>query len=149
MLALTIVLAVLLGLFAALYFLQRSQAKRPAKQLEKLNHEQRTQIVTMSFPSQANQALVREINRFLMGKQKTEQAWRAEELRLQETISNISHDMRTPLTAILGYIHLINSGNLSEEERQRYLSIIEARAKALQRLLLDFYDLSRLDEGGY
>ena len=149
MVYLTIALLALALLFAALYFLQRSQAKRLAKQLETLNKEQRTQIVTMSFPSRVNQDLVREINRFLLDKQETERNWRTEELRLQEMISNISHDMRTPLTAVLGYIHLINTSELSEAERQRYLSIIEARAKSLQRLLLDFYDISRMEEGSY
>lgn len=149
MVYLTIALLALALLFAALYLLQRSQAKRLAKQLETLNKEQRTQIVTMSFPSRVNQDLVREINRFLLDKQETERNWRTEELRLQEMISNISHDMRTPLTAVLGYIHLINTSELSEAERQRYLGIIEARARTLQRLLLEFYDLSRMDEGSY
>lgn len=149
MVYLAIALLVLAMLFAALYFLQRSQAKRLTKQLEALNKEQRTQIVTMSFPSRVNQNLVQEINRFLLDKQETERNWRTEELRLQEMISNISHDMRTPLTAVLGYIRLINTSELSEAERQRYLSIIEARAKSLQRLLLDFYDLSRMEEGSY
>lgn len=149
MLILVISLSLVTALFSVLYFLQRAQAKRLAKQLEKLNNEQRTQIVTMSYPSKTNQELVRQINRFLLDKQETEQTWHREERQLQERISNISHDMRTPLTAILGYIHLINTGNLSEVERQRYLSIIEARAKSLQRLLGDFYDLSRMDEGSY
>lgn len=89
----------------------------------------------MSFPSRVNQDLVREINPFLLDKQETERNWRTEELRLREMISNISHDMRTPLTAVLGYIHLINTSELSEAERQRYLGIIEARARTLQRLL--------------
>lgn len=129
MVYLMITLLALALLFAALYLLQRSQTKRLTKQLETLNKEQRTQIVTMSFPSRVNQDLVREINRFLLDKQETERKWRTEELRLQEMISNISHDMRTPLTAVLGYIRLINTGELSEAERQRYLSIIEARKK--------------------
>ena len=149
MLVLAIVFIILCVCFAALYFLQRSQTKQLARQLKKLNSEKRTQIVTMSFPSEANQDLVREINHFLLEKQKTEQRCRAEEIRLQETISNISHDMRTPLTAILGYINLINSGQISEGEREKYLTIIEARAKSLQRLILDFYDISRMDEGSY
>ena len=149
MLIVVIVFIILCIGFAVLYFLQHEQTKRLAKQLEKLNNEKRTQIVTMSFPSEANQDLVREINRFLLDKQKTEQMWRTEELRLQEMISNISHDMRTPLTAILGYIHLINSEKTSDEEKEKYLAIIEARAKTLQRLILDFYDISRIDEGNY
>lgn len=149
MLIVTIILLALAALFGVLYCLQRTQVRQLARRLKKLNDEQRTQLVTMSFPSRANQELVCEIDHFLLDKQHTQQVWHREELRLQEAISNISHDMRTPLTAILGYIHLINTGDLSDSERQRYLSIIEARARTLQRLLLDFYDLSRMDEGSY
>lgn len=75
-------------------------------------------IVTMSFPSRGNQDLVREINCFLLEKQETERNWRTEELRLQEIISNISHDMRTSLTAVLGYIHLINTSELSMKKEK-------------------------------
>lgn len=78
MVYLTIALLALALLFAAMYLLQRSQAKRLTKQLETLNKEQRTQIVTMSFPSRVNQDLVREINCFLLDKQETERKWRTE-----------------------------------------------------------------------
>lgn len=144
MMILAAISAVLAAGFALLYLLQRAQARRLTRQLQKL---ERGQLVTMSFPSPTNQALVREINRFLLEDQRAEQLRRREELHLQEMISNISHDMRTPLTAILGYIHLINSADVTPEERQRYLLIVENRARSLQRLLVDFYDLSRVSDG--
>lgn len=149
MLVCVIVFLVTAVLFACLYFFQRAEAKWLTKQLEKLNEEERIQTVTVSLPSRTNQELVREINRFLAERQEAERLRRVDELRLQEMISNVSHDMRTPLTAILGYIRLINGGEITEEERRRYLEIIEARAIALRKLVSDFYDLSRMDEGSY
>lgn len=149
MLILAIVLAVLLVCFILAYAFQLHQAKGLTKQLQKMNDEHRKQIVTMSFPTEANQNLLGEINRLILETQKTEQNCQAMEKRLQELVSNVSHDLRTPLTAILGYIGLINSGDLSEADTKKYLRIIEQRAKTLQNLILSLYDVSRLDEGKY
>jgi signal transduction histidine kinase len=44
---------------------------------------------------------------------------------------------------------LVNQGDISEQERDKYTRIVETRGRALNRLVQDFYDLSRLDEGEY
>ncbi|MEG1748025.1 MAG: histidine kinase dimerization/phospho-acceptor domain-containing protein, partial [Oscillospiraceae bacterium] len=64
-------------------------------------------------------------------------------------IANVSHDLRTPLTSILGYLQLLEGDTLTPEERAEYLAVIESRAKALQSLITGFYDLSRLEGEGY
>lgn len=76
-------------------------------------------------------------------------AWREQEKSLRRQISNISHDLRTPLTSILGYLQLLEDPNLPEEERREYLRVIESRSKALQNLITGFYELSRLEGGEY
>jgi len=129
--------------------LQQLQVRKLTAKLRRLNDEQRTEYLTTVVPSKANHDLVLEINRFIEHKNQTLQQYRIKDLAYQQAISNISHDMRTPLTAILGYIRLLDNTELSEAERQAYLSIVQERARSLQRLILDFYDLSRLDEGEY
>lgn len=64
-------------------------------------------------------------------------------------MSEISHDLRTPLTSILGYIELAKDATLPEEERQEYLAIVERRANTLQQLVTGVYELSRIDEERY
>ena len=73
---------------------------------------------------------------------------RQERQRRQE-IANISHDLRTPLTSILGYLQMIKSESTTPEERAEYLAIVESRAHALKALVTGFYDLSCLEAGGY
>lgn len=68
---------------------------------------------------------------------------------LKEAVTNISHDLRTPLTSILGYLQLLEGDSLTVEERREYLGIVRGRAKALQSLITSFYDLSRLEGGEY
>ncbi|MCM3767267.1 cell wall metabolism sensor histidine kinase WalK [Neobacillus niacini] len=64
----------------------------------------------------------------------------------KKMISNISHDLRTPLTSMLGYVEMLKDDqSLSEEERQEYLSIISAKGEFLVDLLEEFYHFSKLD----
>jgi signal transduction histidine kinase len=149
MLILAATLGTAAAVFAVLFAIQIAQNKRLSRKLKTLNDESRAQLVTMSFPSKSNEELVIEINRLLRAKEAQTQAYRVNEQKLQQAISNISHDMRTPLTAVLGYIRLINRSSISEAERTNYMRIVETRARSLQRLIQDFYDLSRLDAGEY
>ncbi|WP_242958356.1 sensor histidine kinase [Clostridium cavendishii] len=68
---------------------------------------------------------------------------------LRQTIANISHDLRTPLTSIIGYIQFLKLDNTSEEEKKEYLETAERRAKSLEVLLNDFYELSLIESLDY
>ncbi|NEZ46538.1 HAMP domain-containing histidine kinase [Clostridium niameyense] len=74
---------------------------------------------------------------------------RHKEEELKSLIANISHDLRTPLTSIIGYIQMIKSKKISEEKQKEYLDIAEARAKSLQNLLSDFFQLSVIESLEY
>lgn len=71
------------------------------------------------------------------------------ERELKQAIANISHDLRTPLTSILGYIQLIEKPEVTDEERKEYLAIAKDRAKRLQILLNDFFELSVIESVDY
>lgn len=70
---------------------------------------------------------------------------KAEDLKQKEFITNISHDLRTPLTTVLGYLKMIEDRKYdNEEELQSYLSIINRKSNYLKGLLDDFFDYSKL-----
>lgn len=56
----------------------------------------------------------------------------------QRIIASISHDIKTPLTSILGYAERIKSGNISEEKRLRYLNTVYEKAVEIQSLVDEF-----------
>ena len=67
------------------------------------------------------------------------------EEELRQSIANMSHDLRTPLTSIMGYLQLAKSPNTTEEDKNKYLDIVERRTKNLQALITSFYDLARIE----
>ena len=69
------------------------------------------------------------------------------EQELRRQIANVSHDLRTPLTSILGYLQLLEGEGLPLEKRAEYLAVIEGRARTLQTFIAAFYDLSRIEGG--
>lgn len=71
------------------------------------------------------------------------------EEEIRTSVANMSHDLRTPLTSIMGYIQLFRSENISKEEKDEYIDIIERRTKTLQVLISSFYDLSRIENNEY
>jgi len=65
----------------------------------------------------------------------------------RELVSNISHDLRTPLSSMQGYLEtlIIRGADLSDEERMRYLKIARRNTLRLGRLIGDLFELSKLD----
>lgn len=68
---------------------------------------------------------------------------------IKKSIANISHDLRTPLTSVIGYIQMIRKNDLTKDEQDRYLDIALNRSKSLHRLLNDFFELSVIEAPEY
>ena len=62
-------------------------------------------------------------------------------------LANISHDLRTPMTTISGFIDGINSGAIPPEKHEYYLGVISAEVHRLSRLVTQLLDVSRLESG--
>lgn len=64
-----------------------------------------------------------------------------------ELISNVSHDLKTPLTSIITYIDLLKSDNLTEEKRKLYLDTLDRKSLRLQSLIEDLFEVSKATSG--
>ena len=60
-----------------------------------------------------------------------------------ELITNVSHDLKTPLTAIISYTDLLRQPGLTEEERQSYLDTLDRKSQRLKQLIQDLFDVSK------
>ena len=60
-----------------------------------------------------------------------------------ELISNVSHDLKTPLTSIITYVDLLKNENITEEERKSYIETIERKSERLKNLIEDLFEMSK------
>jgi len=66
------------------------------------------------------------------------------EYRRQEFVANISHELKTPMTSIAGYIDGILDGTIPKEKQAHYLTLVSSETKRLNRLVRSMLDISRL-----
>ena len=64
-----------------------------------------------------------------------------------ELITNVSHDLKTPLTSIVNYVDILKDENLSQEEIRDYISILDNKATKLQSLVEDLFEMSKMTSG--
>lgn len=64
-----------------------------------------------------------------------------------ELITNVSHDLKTPLTAITTYIELLEDENLSPEKRREYLGVLKKKSERLNFLIEDLFEVSKATSG--
>lgn len=87
--------------------------------------------------------LKQELNKVQAGFQKAVE----EELKSQnmksELITNVSHDLKTPLTAIITYVNLLKDETISEEDRKKYIDILDRKSLRLKQLIEDLFEVSQ------
>ena len=143
-LSLTILIVILI-----IFILKTKEINRLTLELKKLNSEGKIEKLRLSLPNKNIENLIVEINTLIDDKRKMENIYKEKDMELREAIANMSHDLRTPLTSIMGYVYLLNDDKLDKEERKEYLKIIEKRSLVLNDLITNFYGLSRIQADQY
>ncbi|MBD5455290.1 MAG: HAMP domain-containing histidine kinase [Lachnospiraceae bacterium] len=84
-----------------------------------------------------------QINRLLLDRQKIKSDFRKQEISSKKMLSNISHDVKTPLTVILGYLEIMRINHPDDETLQK----VEIKAKQVMELIDQFFTLTKLEAG--
>ena len=120
---------------------------RAARRMKAQISDETTVRLALPCPSKGAEQLLVCLNELLELRQRERADYRRKEQELRRQIANVSHDLRTPLTSILGYLQLLEQEELPQEKRLEYFQVIEGRARTLQTFIASFYDLSRIEGG--
>lgn len=113
-------------------------------QIEVVRSSNSNNLVHNEYKTKEISLLTNKINSLIAEIKKVEQGYENKDKALMKMITNISHDLRTPLTSALGYINIILTSNLSKEEEQSDLETIEERLKKLESLINSFFEFSKI-----
>lgn len=146
MTAAVVILAVVAAALLLVCMLQRHEIVSVTRELRGLK-EKKTNSLVHSSTGTADR-LITEINGLLTSTRSDRISYEKKNHALEQMMTNISHDLRTPLTSALGYINIIQHSDISEKEKERELAIIEKRLLRLEELLDSFFELSKMISGG-
>ncbi len=119
--------------------------RRMTRQLEDINEHFGTNELVRTNTHNKNLAkFAAKINQLIHLYKQNQQSVERRELELRQEITNISHDLRTPITSIKGFSELLTDPSLSEEERKEFLTIIQKKIDNLTLIVDLFYELSQL-----
>ena len=142
-----LVLVVLVIILSISLINWKMQIHKVNVQLNFILNGETKKLVTISLTDRRLEHLVEIINQIVSKDNIYLGEIRKKEDELKENISCLSHDLRTPLTSIRGYLQLLSSA--PDEKRQEYISALSGKALRLERLIDDFYQISLLEAGQY
>jgi len=129
--------------WAGKYYGLKKQLKAISKQLR----EEQNQLVAVEFIDSDIEAIALEINGLLEKIRQTIIKSKASSAALKSSIADISHDMKTPLTSVIGYLQLAER-KCKEEKTKELIKICLERAHYCNSLINDFFELSVLEVQG-
>ena len=129
-------------------FNMKRQLRKITKQLHCQLERQEDAPLSIEFIDRDIEGMTILVNRMFERIQLTQAEAGKSEAALRASIALISHDMRTPLTSVIGYLQLAEK-NCTDADTLKNIRIAEERAKYCNRLVNDFFELSVADSGEY
>ncbi|MCR6613900.1 sensor histidine kinase [Bacillus amyloliquefaciens] len=126
----------------------RTEIKYIRNKLRKVVNEETGERLLLNTEDKYIKSLLIQINRLLDHNQKIKGNCNSIELSMRKMLSNISHDLKTPLTVILGYIEMINNDkSLTSEKVMSLLKTVNLKTVEVLALINRFFELVKLESG--
>ena len=140
-----ILLAVTAGILSAFLHGYRRQVRALKRQMDFLKQTDTSLQLSTTLTFRDVDALAVDINEALDRHRRTEQALLRVSRNYKDTITSISHDLRTPLTSASGYLQMLRSPKIPAKKREQYLRVIDRRIGSVQKLLDQLFEFARIE----
>ncbi len=150
---LSLMVLVLLGLVTWQGVTLRNRRKEityMSEKLEQIMADQTSEKILLQTDESSIKSLVIAVNQLLSMKEKVSADFKNKELSMNKMLSNISHDLKTPLTVVLGYLEMIRKPEIDKvnpQEKERMLAKVQEKVEVLLSLIHKFFDLAKLEAG--
>ena len=146
---------IVIGILAGIIILQfiimwkyQRQVKDICRQLAFLMKHDSNMLINREFDMGGIGTLSDRLNELLELRRKEKQHYQEKETLIADTYTNLSHDIRTPLTSLDGYIQLMEECE-NIEDQKRYLSIVHERIHSLNEMLEELFTFTKLKNESY
>ncbi len=142
-----IVLSIAVVILALLLVQIKIGSKNTVEQIQRIKEQDTNNLVNLEIGI-GDAALINEINGLLKMIRQERILYNRKSHDLEQMMTNISHDLRTPLTAALGYVRLAQYEKTDEAEQTRELEVTERKLRRLQELIDQFFEFYKVISAG-
>lgn len=142
------VLSVLILILIGILISYKRQVKEICRQLRFLQECDSNMLITTEMKKGHIGELAELLNTLLKERKKERADYQKKEQMIADIYTNLSHDIRTPLTSLDGYFQLLEETQ-EENDRKRYIQIIQERIESLKEMLEELFTYTKLQNGTY
>ena len=142
------VLSVLILILIGILISYKRQVKYICRQLRFLQECDSNMLITTEMKKGHIGELAELLNTLLKERKKGRADYQKKEQMIADIYTNLSHDIRTPLTSLDGYFQLLEETQ-EENDRKRYIQIIQERIESLKEMLEELFTYTKLQNGTY
>lgn len=124
--------------------LQKREVRNISEQIDVICSDSSRKKIDLLLIDRDLNDLAAKFNRYMAHCENQQIGTHVQDRKLKEAVSNLSHDLRTPLTSMIGYLQLIAVDDLSEEQKRR-IDIVASKSNQMKELVEAFFELSLLE----
>lgn len=142
-----ILLLIVVGILAFRLWCYRKQIKHISEELSMISEEDTNYRLSSCCAVGKTEEVIQKTNQMIARYREMEVKLKRENTAYRESITSISHDIRTPLTSAKGYIQMMQGKDVGQEKREEYAAIVERRLDDVKDMLDQLFEYARIETG--
>ena len=147
-LAAAIIILILVGIILSFrLWCYRKQIHHMKEELALMEKEDTNYQLSSFCPVGETEEVITTVNKLILRYKEEENRLKRENKIYRESITSISHDIRTPLTSAKGYLQMLQKGSMEEKKKLEYVKIVEQRLDHVTDMLNQLFEYARIEAG--